>query len=194
MFSDPHHLPLNDQDVTAYHEQGFWIGPKLFDRDEVEALRREVMRLVRGDRDFDRPPWRALPPFDPQSLSLTHIVNGWWVNAKVLEIVTSPVIGAIGARLMGTPHVRLVHDSDLQAGPGPPAFFRGFREIRGRARQDDGCTGRQCGVASRRGALECVQHNNVLLMLDRSTGHGSNQRRHVICRGLEPMGPGRGRS
>ena len=142
LLRDSHNLPLTDQDVTAYRDQGFWVGPKLFDHDEVELLRGEVMRVVHGERDFDRPHWLAFPPFDPKSLSLTHIVNGWWVGAKVLEVVTLPVIGAIGARLMGTPQVRLVHDQLIyKPGQGPRLSDGAASDGAGRPIEPDGNVG-----------------------------------------------------
>jgi ectoine hydroxylase-related dioxygenase (phytanoyl-CoA dioxygenase family) len=39
--------------------------------------------------------------------------NGWWINEAIREIVLSPKIGRIGARLMGTDEVRLWHDQVL---------------------------------------------------------------------------------
>ena len=57
------------------NEQGFWIGPKLFDEEEVEELRGEAMRILRGEKDFDCVhPFPA--KFDPESKILTEGSGG----------------------------------------------------------------------------------------------------------------------
>ena len=82
-------LQLSDQIVASCQEDGFWIGPTLFDGHEAQTLRREVMRTTKGQRDFDVPYWAGNEPhYDPTSLGLTHIVNAWWVNARIREVTS----------------------------------------------------------------------------------------------------------
>ena len=49
--------------------------------------------------------WGQPPKFDPQSPKLAHVVNGWWVNAKIRELIQSKEIGLVpgysGARYSG---------------------------------------------------------------------------------------------
>ena len=107
-------VKLQEEDRRSYCDQGFWIGPQLFDdRSGRAELRDAVYRTVRGERDFDSMHWGQPPKFDPQSPKLAHVVNGWWVNAKIRELIRSNEIGYLAAQLMGTQEVRLVHDQVL---------------------------------------------------------------------------------
>ena len=106
-------VALQEEDRQAYRNQGFWIGPQLFDDTTVEELRDAVYRTIRGERDFDSMHWGQPPKFDPQSPKLAHVVNGWWVNAKIRELIRSDEIGYLASQLMGTQEVRLVHDQIL---------------------------------------------------------------------------------
>ena len=106
-------VELQEADRKAYHDQGFWIGPELFDDTAVEELRDAVYRTIRGERDFDSMHWGQPPKFDPQSPKLAHVVNGWWVNAKIRELIQSKEIGYLASQLMETGEVRLVHDQVL---------------------------------------------------------------------------------
>ena len=113
-------VEFTDRDVAMYREQGFWIGPKIFDDPQVDAMRKEVIRTVRGERDFECEYFGSPPDFEPSNLGLTHIVNGWWVNAKLREVAGTPVIGWIASRLLRAPAVRLLHDQVLcKPGQGP---------------------------------------------------------------------------
>ena len=106
-------VELREKDLMGYHAQGFWIGPRLFGDAAVEELRHAVYRTIRGERDFDAMHWGPPPKFDPQSPKLAHVVNGWWVNAKIREVTRSNEIGYLACRLMDTQEVRLVHDQVL---------------------------------------------------------------------------------
>ena len=106
-------VALQEEDQRAYRDQGFWIGPQLFDDTAVKELRDAVYRTIRGERNFDSMHWGQPPKFDPQSPKLAHVVNGWWVNAKIRELIRSNEIGYLASQLMGTQEVRLVHDQVL---------------------------------------------------------------------------------
>ena len=75
-------VELRAEDRLAYRDQGFWIGPQLFDDAAVGELRDAVYRTIRSERDFDAMHWGQPPKFNPESPKLAHVVNGWWVNAK----------------------------------------------------------------------------------------------------------------
>ncbi len=103
-------VELGEKDLLAYHDQGFWIGPRLFDEAAVAELRNAVYRTIGGERDFDAMHWGQPPKFDPQSSELVQEINGWWVNAKIREVTRSNEIGYLACQLMETREVRLVHD------------------------------------------------------------------------------------
>lgn len=56
-----HSLPLNDEAVRFYHENGFLIVPDALSPDEVETLRNEATRICRGELG----PVRGVTPADP---------------------------------------------------------------------------------------------------------------------------------
>lgn len=104
---------VEEADWQTYRDQGFWIGPQLFETTAVEELRDAVYRTIRGERDFDSMHWGQSPKFDSRSPKLVHVVNGWWVNAKIRELIRSNEIGYLASQLMETEEVRLVHDQIL---------------------------------------------------------------------------------
>lgn len=115
-------VTVSDDDVAEYRDRGYWISPRLLSDEDIAALRREYDRIYAGDYDFDAWPFNGPQEWDTASLRVRTFANGWWVNATVREVAMSPVIGAIGARLMGTPEVRLWHDQVIyKPGVGPDA-------------------------------------------------------------------------
>src|SRR5687768_14446164 len=90
-----HTLPVRvtEADIAEYWERGYWISPKLFDDEEIAVLRREVVRVCRGERDYDAHHWLGTPRLDEKSLALSQVCNGWWVNRAIREAVMSPAIG-----------------------------------------------------------------------------------------------------
>ena len=106
-------VELRTGDRRTYRDQGFWIAPQLFDDKAVGELRDAVCRTIRGERDFDSMHWGQPPKFDPESPRLAHVVNGWWVNARIRELIRSNEIGCLASQLMETEEVRLVHDQIL---------------------------------------------------------------------------------
>ena len=96
-----------------YWERGYWISPRLFDDDQVQRLRVAHDRLWAGDFDHEIPPQYGVTPCDPASPKVRQQCNAFWLNDEIRRAVTSPVLGAIGARLMGVDSVRLWHDQAI---------------------------------------------------------------------------------
>jgi hypothetical protein len=108
-------LPTDD-DIEAYREHGFYVSQVIVpDRVLDEALH-GMARFYAGDRDapfpgppeVDDPGWRpdagdVLRKNDYASLQVGELAN----------LVRYPLIGAVAARLAGTPVVRLWHDQLL---------------------------------------------------------------------------------
>lgn len=116
----PLDLTITADDIRRYHDRGSWISPVLFDAHEVAALRQEVLRICRGERDFDGLHWLSPPNYPEDSPALRQVCNGWWVNRAMREVIKAPVIGYIGSVLMQTDEVRVWHDQILcKPGLGP---------------------------------------------------------------------------
>lgn len=100
----------SDAVVDEYAERGYWRSPKLLDDAAISRLRAAHDRLWAGE--FDRPIPSQYGPPKPQAHpgDLRQLCNAFWLSDAIREIVTSPVIGAIAARLMKVESVRLWHD------------------------------------------------------------------------------------
>lgn len=116
----PNEIAITDSDLQAYRDQGYWISPVLFDEEEIETIRHEVVRICNGERDFDTMHWQGTPNYAADSPDMRQVCNGWWVNDIMQQMVKTPVIGHIGATFMATETVRIWHDQMLhKPGLGP---------------------------------------------------------------------------
>jgi ectoine hydroxylase-related dioxygenase (phytanoyl-CoA dioxygenase family) len=107
-------------DVDKYWEQGYWISPKLLDDDRIARLRKAVDRLFAGERDGHGSYFEGKlnVPTDPAALK--RVVNAWWVNDDVRDIVLDAGLGEICAKLMMVDGVRLWSDQVIvKPGHGP---------------------------------------------------------------------------
>jgi len=98
--------------VHEYWERGYWVSPKLFDDEQIERLRAAHERLWRGD--FDGPASQyGQPKVLESALQVRQQCNAFWLNTEIGAAVQSPLLGAIAARLMRVPRVRLWHDQAI---------------------------------------------------------------------------------
>lgn len=104
---------VTDVVVEEYWERGYWISPKLFDDEQIARLRAAHERLWAGDHDYEVPPQYGVTACDPASPKVRQQCNAFWLNAEIRAAVTAPILGAIGARLMGVESVRLWHDQAI---------------------------------------------------------------------------------
>ncbi len=111
---------VTDAVVEEYWERGYWRSPRLFTDEQIAELRAAHERFWRRELDHEIPSQYGFTPVDLNSLKLRQDCNGWWVNDVIRAAVTSPLIGAIAARLMKTDVVRLWHDQVIyKPGVGP---------------------------------------------------------------------------
>jgi hypothetical protein len=104
---------VTDADVQEYWERGYWISPKLFDDEQIARLRAAHDRLWAGDFDHEVPPQYGVSQCDLTSPKVRQQCNAFWLNDEIRRAVTSPILGEIGARLMGVDSVRLWHDQAI---------------------------------------------------------------------------------
>ncbi len=101
---------ITDEQVAFYKEHGYIIGPQLFDPEEVEELRREAIRSLKAENDFDCMPYFGFSgksEFDPDSPEVQFAFNSWWINAKMRALIASGELGQMASRLLGSPEIRL---------------------------------------------------------------------------------------
>lgn len=111
-------LDAVDEIVTAavraeYWERGYWISPKLFDDAQIERLRAAHERLWAKQHDHEIPSQYGVPNPDLATPVVRQFLNAFWVNDEMRAAILSPVIGKIGARLMGVDSARLWHDQAI---------------------------------------------------------------------------------
>jgi hypothetical protein len=99
--------------VAEYWERGYWIGPKLFDDDQVQRLREAHERLWAKDFDYPIPPIYGFMGHDLDTPVVRQQVDAFWLNAEMRRAILSPLIGKIAARLMRVDSVRLWHDQAI---------------------------------------------------------------------------------
>lgn len=98
------------QDVEVYSENGFWISPKLINDDRIARLREAMERLFRGEFDGYGSLFNGQLSLPEDPLALRRVVNSWWVNDEIREMVLDPGLGRIAAELMKVEGVRLWAD------------------------------------------------------------------------------------
>lgn len=102
-----------EQDIEQYWEKGYWVSPKLIEDKRIEKLRRAAQRLFDGDFDG----YGALAPSQIQALpdpvALRRVINGWWANDEVRDMVCDAGLGRIAAALMKVDRARLWADQVL---------------------------------------------------------------------------------
>lgn len=111
-------LPAAD-DVRFFQAQGYWIGPKLFDEEQLSTFRAHMDRVYAGDFETGKAPWRGYwrPEHGPV---LRKTDNSHWADHTLRALATDRRIGEIASRLMGQGIVRLWHDQLLyKPGDGP---------------------------------------------------------------------------
>jgi len=99
--------------IAEYWERGYWVGPQLFDEDQVQRLRQAHERLWAGQHDYEVPSIYGWTARDLTSPDIRQQVDAFYLNAEMRKAILSPLIGKIAARLMRTDSVRLWHDQAL---------------------------------------------------------------------------------
>jgi len=106
-----------DSDVAFYRENGYWLGPKILSDDEVEGLRAHHAKVIAGEYETGRAPWKRDPqPGEPLE-RMVKIDNSYWADAVIARLVLHPLIGAMAVRLSGATAIRLWHDQLLYKPP-----------------------------------------------------------------------------
>lgn len=113
-----------DEDVAFYREHGYYISRHIFSDEELDAAVEGSERFYAGEFDpceheglrrfmqqhGPRPPYGGLRKHDYASFFCRSLA----------AITRKPILGAIAARLAGTPQIRLWHDQLLFKPPQAP--------------------------------------------------------------------------
>jgi ectoine hydroxylase-related dioxygenase (phytanoyl-CoA dioxygenase family) len=110
---------VTDAVRAEYWERGYWVSPRLLDDEQLARLRAAHDRLWAKQYDHEIPSQYGIPDLDLSTPVVRQFLNAFWLSDEIRAAVLSPVIGKIGARLMGVDVVRLWHDQAIYK-PGIP--------------------------------------------------------------------------
>ncbi|MDC0058192.1 phytanoyl-CoA dioxygenase family protein [Pelagibacteraceae bacterium] len=124
---------ITNKQIEFYKTNGYVKGIKIIDdHDKVDRLRKAVIDILTGRRDFECNPYNLKRYKFTEGYKKNHTSeeieydvntelgkfdNGWWINKDVRELVFSKKIGEIAAKLMGVDTVRIWHDQILSKPP-----------------------------------------------------------------------------
>ena len=103
-----------DEDVAEYQARGFYLSRKIFTDEEIDAALAGSERFYAGQ--YEEPPLPGLDRFRPggdYGSKLRKNDYSTFFVPDLAHLVHHPLIGAIAARLAGTPQIRLWHDQLL---------------------------------------------------------------------------------
>jgi hypothetical protein len=101
---------LNEQQIRQFHTDGFLLGSRVLDDQQVEGLREELARVI---RDQNNPLVRqpvCLSNIGGAGAQIWQIVNIWEASEAYQALVYHPVIAGEIAQLLKAKEVRLWHD------------------------------------------------------------------------------------
>ncbi len=105
-------LPTNE-DVASFRQAGYWLGGKVVSDQMLERLRAAMDDVYNGEFETGREPWGGGWKSDGNPAAIRKTDNAHWSNRTIRELALNETIGAMAARLMATPEVRLWHDQLL---------------------------------------------------------------------------------
>ena len=108
-------LPTDD-DIASYHEHGFYVSQVIIPEPVLDRALRGMDRFYAGDRDapFPGPPEVEDPGWKPADGDVLRKNDYASLQVgELADLVRYPMIGAVAARLSGTPLIRLWHDQLL---------------------------------------------------------------------------------
>ncbi len=104
----------SDEDVCFYREHGYYLSQQIFSEAQVDALLDASERYYAGEVDEPgNPALRRYQPDGDYGNGLRKHDYASFFSRELARLTRSPLIGAIAARLAGSPSIRLWHDQLL---------------------------------------------------------------------------------
>jgi Phytanoyl-CoA dioxygenase (PhyH) len=111
---DEQRLLPSDEEVAFYRQHGWYRSKRVLSEALLDHALIGIQRHFSGERDWALPPTSGFSDWKPGDAS--GIRNAEVValqNAEVRTLALSPILGAIAARLTGSPTIRYFSDSIL---------------------------------------------------------------------------------
>ena len=115
----PVELFATDADRKFWQENGYWKSKKLYDNAFLEDLKNAMYRLWAAEFETGCAPYGGPWHLDNNFHAIRKMDNAHWANKTIRELATSPLVGAVAAKLTGSKQVKLWHDQLLYK-PGNP--------------------------------------------------------------------------
>ena len=101
---------LTDEQVAAFHRDGFVKGGRVLDDQQVDDLRAEMERVI-GDREkADQPQPVQLSNMGTDDSPVWQIVNIWQASDAYASLIRNPQITEELGQLSGFDQLRIWHD------------------------------------------------------------------------------------
>jgi phytanoyl-CoA hydroxylase len=101
---------LNETQIHQFHRDGFLLGERVLDDQQVDALRSELARVIQDQNNPNVPQPVTLSNIGGEGSAIWQIVNIWEASPTFQNLVHNPVIAGNVAQLLGAREVRLWHD------------------------------------------------------------------------------------
>ena len=113
-------LPTDD-DVAFYREHGWYRSKRIFPDDVIDAAIAGSERHFRGQRDWVLPISTGFSDWKPEDGDVIRNAQAVALqNRQIRDLVMRPILGAIAARLTGSPEIRCFDDSVIYKPPQLP--------------------------------------------------------------------------
>ncbi len=109
---DERRLPTT-ADVQFFADNGYWLGGKVLTDAQLDRLRAAMEEVYAGRFETGCEPWAGGWRDTGDTTQIRKTDNAHWANDTIRELALNETIGAMAARLMDTPEVRLWHDQLL---------------------------------------------------------------------------------
>lgn len=107
-----------EEDVAFYREHGWYISKKIIPDEVIDEALRGCERYYAGERDWHMPDDLERIDWKPEMGNvLRHNSYLSLQNKEIRNLVRSPLIGAVAARLIGTRAIRLFRDTLIYKPP-----------------------------------------------------------------------------
>lgn len=111
---DYSHLLPSDEDVQFYRENGYYISKAIFSDEQIEGALAASERFYRGEYDYPAPAGKNGVGWTAEKGDVLRKNDHASFRMEGLKRLThSEVLGAVAAKLAGTPAIRLWHDQLL---------------------------------------------------------------------------------
>ena len=101
---------LNEQQIRQFHRDGFLLGPRILNDDEVDVLREELARVILERNNPGVPQPVLVRSFGSPASPVWQIVNICEASKPFEDLVYHPEIAGEIAQLLAAREVRLWHD------------------------------------------------------------------------------------